>query len=124
MGEGKVVVTNLTGCITLILWDASDIPTFFHISCGDEVEKTWQAIDKVGSRAKAYSTVASHEGRYKNAQKEIEDHAKSEGWAELEESKEELYITNFSGKMVWKLSATAGNRTITSAEYPKPNPAC
>jgi type IV secretory pathway VirB10-like protein len=122
--KGKVVVTNMSGCTAIFFWDASDIPSVFHIFCGDETDKTWEAIDKVGSKAKAFSIIASDKKRYENAQKEIVGYAENEGWGKLEETKQELYKTDKSGKTVLKFTATAGSRTITEAKYPNPNLDC
>jgi len=118
--EGKVVVTNLSGCTALFLWDASDKPSVFHIFCEDEVEKTWEAINKVGRKAKAISIVASSLERYNNTKMEIVEYAKAEGWPALHEEDEELYELPPPDKL-YKFIATAGSKTITRVLYPRPD---
>ncbi|KAH6613823.1 hypothetical protein C7974DRAFT_417577 [Boeremia exigua] len=118
---GEVVVTNLSGCTALFLWDDKDRPSVFHIFCGDETAKAWEAIDKVGRAAKAYSIVASKESRYKNTKKEIVNYAENEGWPALKEDIQGLYDLDATSKTVLKLIAKAGSRTITPIRYPNPN---
>lgn len=119
--DGRVVVTNLSGCTAIFLWDASNKPSVFHVFCGDETAKAWEAIDKVSSKARAYSIIASRLDRYNNAKKEIVDYAASEGWEPLEEQSETLYKVDKSDKTVLKLTAASGNRHIVRLPYPNPN---
>lgn len=88
--SGTVVVTNLSGCTALFFWDEDSKPSLFHIFCEDESAKTWEAIDKVGRKAVAYSIVASKKIRYDNAKKEIVDYAENEGWPVLIEIMEKF----------------------------------
>jgi hypothetical protein len=120
---GKVVVTNLSGCTALFLWDADNKPSVFHMFCGDEIKKSWQAIDEVGRKAVAFSIVASDKDRYKNTREEIVNYAENEGWPTLTEmlvEKEEFYEIDRSEATRLKLVATAGSRTIERIAYPNP----
>ena len=116
--SGTSVVTNLSGCTAVFLWDANNVPSIFHIFCGDEKDKSWEAIDKVGSAAKAYSIVASLQARYDVAKKEIVDYAAGEGWTALTEQVERPYRVQ-KGKLV-KLTVKSGSRTITRTTYDAP----
>jgi hypothetical protein len=119
--SGKVIVTEMSGCTAVFLWDEKNHPSVFHILCGDETKKAWVAIDKVQRKAKAFTIVASDQKRYNNAKKEITEYAENEAWPALHEEHFPLYKLDPTNKKWHTFTATAGSRSITTGTMDNPH---
>lgn len=128
--KGESLVTNLSGCTALVLFDGNNLPSIFHMFCGDETSKTERAMEIVNGNTfttKAYAIIANDQKRYDNAKKEIVQYAKGMEAKEPSEIKQALYKVegqerDGSERPKWltRAKVTSGSTTIVVDKYLNP----
>lgn len=129
--KGKSVVTNLSGCTAIFLWDSNNVPSIFHILCGDETPKTARAMEIVNGNqftTKAYSILANDPLRYNNVKKQIVDYAEGMEATKPKEIPLDLYKVdgsqkNGSDRLRWLTRARteSGSTYVLVDEVVNPN---